>query len=323
MHPAAIRVERVTKVYQDRQIALADVSFAIPTGATVGLLGANGSGKSTAIGIALGLLTPSAGTVEVLGRSMTPGAKTIRQRLGFLSDDPSFPKDLNAIQDLDFVGRCYGLPRLEHKARIGTLLRTVGLTDDAGRRIGAYSTGMKTRLGVAASLMNDPELLFWDEPTAGLDPISRMQTLDLLEKFRGNKTVLLSSHILGDIDRVCDRLIILNKGQLLFDGPRADLENMLPHRVLDLRAAGALDAFRINIEAKLGRRIFSHEPGRIRVELDAEDVVGEVVDQLLALARDHGVTVSGINSIGRQLEDAYLKLITEDEFRGFDRVAAK
>jgi ABC-2 type transport system ATP-binding protein len=322
MNPPAIRFARITKVYQNRQVALADVSFEIPAGATVGLLGANGSGKSTAIGIALGLLTPSAGNVEVFGKRMSPGAKATRQRLGFLSDDPSFPRDLNAIQYLDFVGRCYGLPRLEQKARMGTLLRTVGLTDDASRRIRTYSTGMMTRLGVAASLMNNPELLFWDEPTAGLDPISRMQTLDLLEKFRGNKTVLLSSHILGDIDRVCDRLIILNKGQLLFDGPRADLENMLPHRALDLRAGGPLDAFRSDIEARLSRRIFSHEPGRLRIELDSEDVVGEVVNEILILARKHSVTISGINSIGRQLEDAYLKLITEDEFRGFERVNA-
>ncbi|MBI1178489.1 ATP-binding cassette domain-containing protein [bacterium] len=322
MNPPAIRFERVTKVYQNRQVALADVSFEVPAGATVGLLGANGSGKSTSIGIALGLVTPSAGHVEVLGQPMTPGAKATRQRLGFLSDDPSFPKDLNAIQYLDFVGRCYGLPRLEQKARMGTLLRTVGLTDDASRRIGTYSTGMKTRLGVAASLMNHPEMLFWDEPTAGLDPISRMQTLDLLEKFRGNKTVVLSSHILGDIDRVCDRLIILNKGQLLFDGPRAELENMLPHRVLDIRANGSLDAFRADIEARMGRKIFSHEPGRIRIELDSTDVVGEVTGQLLELARAHDVTISGINSIGRQLEDAYLKLITEDEFRGFERVSS-
>lgn len=322
MNPPAIRFERVTKVYQNRQVALADVSFEVPAGATVGLLGANGSGKSTSIGIALGLVTPTAGRVEVLGHPMTSGAKATRQRLGFLSDDPSFPKDLNAIQYLDFVGRCYGLPRLEQKARMGTLLRTVGLTDDASRRIGTYSTGMKTRLGVAASLMNHPEMLFWDEPTAGLDPISRMQTLDLLEKFRGNKTVVLSSHILGDIDRVCDRLIILNKGQLLFDGPRAELENMLPHRVLDIRASGSLDAFRADIQTRMDRRIFSHEPGRIRIELDSSDVVGEVTGQLLELARGHDVTISGINSIGRQLEDAYLKLITEDEFRGFERVSS-
>jgi len=316
---AVIQFNRITKIYQDKQVALADVSFDIPAGATVGLLGANGSGKSTAIGMALGLLTPSAGEVKVFGSRMTPGAKSLRQRLGFLSDDPSFPKDLNAIQYLTFVGRCFGLSRLEQKARIGTLLRTVGLTDDASRRIGGYSTGMKTRLGVAASLMNHPDILFWDEPTAGLDPISRMQTLDLLEKFRGNKTVLLSSHILGDIDRVCDRLLVLNKGQLLFNGPRADLENMLPHRLLDLRVGAFPELFLEELETKLKRQLFSQEPGRIRIELDAEEVVGEVVDRVLDLARRHHVTVSGINSIGRQLEDAYLKLITEDKFSGFDR----
>ena len=318
-----VNFKRVTKIYKSRQVALADISFKVPAGSTVGLLGANGSGKSTAISIALGLLNPSAGTVDVFGKRMTPGAKATRQRLGFLSDDPTFPKDLNSIQYLVFVGRCFGLSKLEQKARIGTLLRTVGLTDDASRRIGTFSTGMKTRLGVAASLMNNPEMLFWDEPTAGLDPISRMQTLDLLEKFRGNKTVILSSHILGYIDRVCDRLIILNKGQLLFDGPRTELENMLPHRLLDLRISSSSEDFLSGIQTQLNRRIFSQEPGRLRIELNAEDVVGEVVHGVLELARQQHITVSGINSIGRQLEDAYLKLITEDEFRGFERANAK
>lgn len=128
MSAAAVRFDRITKIFRNRQVALADISFEVPVGSTVGLLGANGSGKSTTIGVALGLITPTAGRVEVLGRRMRPGAKALRQRLGFLSDDPSFPKDLNAIQYLGFVGRCFGLSRLENKARTGTLPRTVGLT---------------------------------------------------------------------------------------------------------------------------------------------------------------------------------------------------
>ena len=216
----AIQFDRVTKVYQGRQIALADVSFTVPYGATVGLLGANGSGKSTLLRLAMGLISASAGDIAVFGRPMRPGAKQLRQRIGFLPDDPAFPGDVTAIHYLDFVSACFGLPRREAKARLGTLIRSVGLTDDAGRRVGTYSTGMRTRLGIAASLMNDPELLVWDEPTAGLDPISRGQTLELLEQLRGRKTIILSSHILGDIDRVCDRLLILNQGQMLFDGSR-------------------------------------------------------------------------------------------------------
>lgn len=321
MNPPALRFERITKIFQQRQVAVADISFQVPCGSTVGLLGANGSGKSTSIRIALGLVTPTSGSVEVFGQRMHPGAKELRQRLGFLSDEPTFPRDMNAIQYLTWVGQCFGLERVEQKARIGTLLRAVGLTDDAGRRIGTYSTGMKTRLGVAASLMNDPELLIWDEPTAGLDPISRMQTLDLLEKLRGNKTVLLSSHILGDIDRVCDRLLILNKGQLLFDGPRADLENMLPQRALELRTLGNLGLLRRLIHERLDRHDLCQDGHRIRLELGATEVVGDIVSTLLALAREAGVTVDSVNSTGRQLEDAYLKLITEDEFRGFDRAA--
>lgn len=318
MSAPAIRFERVTKVYQQRQIALADVSFAIPQGSTVGLLGANGSGKSTTIRMALGLITATSGTVQVFGEPMKPGAKRLRQRLGYLSDDPVFPKDLNAIEYLTFVGKAFGLPALERNARMGTLLRAVGLNEDAGRRVSTYSTGMKTRLGVAASLLNDPEMLIWDEPTAGLDPISRMQTLDLLERLRGNKTVVLSSHILGDIDRVCDRLVILNKGQLLFDGARAELENRLPQRLLELRATGSIPAFREAIRNRLGREDLCRDGGRFRFEMGKDEAIDTLVPQLLNLAREMGVTVEGINSTGRQLEDAYLKLITDDEFRGFE-----
>lgn len=311
--------ERVTKVYAQRQVALADISFNLPAGSTIGLLGANGSGKSTLLRIAMGLISATAGEVSVFGQRMHPGARAIRQRIGFLSDSPAFPKDLTAIGYLNFVGRCFGLEHREHQARMGTLLRAVGLTDDAGRKIGTYSTGMRTRLGIAASLMNDPDLLIWDEPTAGLDPISRRQTLDLLEEFRQRKTVVLSSHILGDIDRVCDRLLVLNQGQLLFDGSRADLENVLPKNILELRVTGAVDRFLSAIRESLHREPIVPDPGRIRLELDVQEAAGEIVERLLKLARENGATVVAVNSTARQLEDAYLKLITEDEFCGFLR----
>jgi ABC-2 type transport system ATP-binding protein len=194
--------------------------------------------------------------------------------------------------------------------------------DDAGRKLGTYSTGMMTRLGIAASLMNDPELLVWDEPTAGLDPISRSQTLELLEQLRGRKTIVLSSHILGDIDRVCDRLVILNQGQLLFDGSRTELEARLPKRQLELRVTGAVDQFRAVVQERLQRIDLSHEHGKIRLELGATEPAGAVLELLLQMARANGTTIEGINSTGRQLEDAYLKLITDDEFRGFLRAAA-
>jgi ABC-2 type transport system ATP-binding protein len=316
-----ITFERVTKVYQQRQIGLADVSFSLPAGSTIGLLGANGSGKSTAIRLALGLISPSGGEIRVFGQRMRPGAKALRQRIGFLSDDPVFPKDLSAISYLNFVGQCFGLDNRERHARLGTLLRAVGLMDDAGRKIATYSTGMKTRLGIAASLMNDPELLIWDEPTAGLDPISRRQTLELLENLRGSKTVLLSSHILNDIDRACDWLLILNKGQCLFQGSRAELEQQLPKSILELRVAGPGELLRRAARERLGRADFSQDNGRLRLELGNGETLGEVMASLLQLARETGTQIEGVNSTGRQLEDAYLKLITEDEFSGFVRAA--
>lgn len=312
-----IRFDGVTKVYQRRQIGLADVSFSLPAGSTVGLLGANGSGKSTAIRLALGLITPSAGEIHVFGERMAPGAKRLRQRIGFLSDEPVFPKDLTAIGYLQFVGKCFGLGNRDRHARLSTLLRAVGLGDDAGRKIGTYSTGMKTRLAVAASLMNDPELLVWDEPTAGLDPISRRQTLELLDELRGRKTVLLSSHILGDIDRSCDRLLILNKGQCLFEGSRSQLEDLLPKSILELRVTGSAESFRTAVRERLGRADYSQDKERLRLELGADEPLGNVMDSLLAVAKETQTQIEGINSTGRQLEDAYLKLITDDEFSGF------
>jgi ABC-2 type transport system ATP-binding protein len=314
-----IEFEQVTKVYQHRQIGLADISFSLPAGSTIGLLGANGSGKSTAIRLALGLITPSAGEIRVFGERMGPAAKALRQRVGFLSDDPVFPKDLSAIGYLSFVGKCFGLGNRERHGRLGTLLRAVGLMDDAGRKIGTYSTGMRTRLGIAASLMNDPELLVWDEPTAGLDPISRRQTLELLDQLRGHKTVLLSSHILGDIDRACDRLLILNKGQRLFEGTREDLEDLLPKSILELRVAGPSDVFRSAVRDRLNRVDYSQDKSRLRIELGANETLAEIIPSLLQLAKETGTCIEGINSTGRQLEDAYLKLITEDEFSGFLR----
>jgi len=287
----------------------------------VGLLGANGSGKSTAIRLILGLIRPSAGAIEVLGQSMHPAAKEARQRIGYLSDNPVFPNDLTAIAYLTFVGRCFGLGRRDLNGRIGNLLRAVGLKDEAGRKTSQYSTGMKTRLGIAASLMNDPEILVWDEPTAGLDPISRKQTLDLLEKIGGEKTILLSSHILGDIDRVCDRLLVINQGQLLFDGHRTELENLLPETMLEIHVSGDLDIFRSRIKSQFDVQELQsrQQKGRFRLELHREEKIGVVIDQLVKLTKECDVAIQSINSTGRRLEDSYLKLISEDEFRGFVR----
>ena len=130
---------------------------------------------------------------------------------------------------------------------------------------------------------------------------------------------MLSSHILGDIDRVCDRLLILNQGQLLFEGPRSKLENLLPESILELRVEGDVKAFRVAVLEKLGKKDLSQDGGRVRIEMHSEDSVGFVVQQLLNIAASINARIEAINSTGRRLEDAYLQLITEDEFQGFLR----
>ena len=141
--------------------------------------------------------------------------------------------------------------------------------------------------------------------------------MELLEQLRGRKTVLLSSHILGDIDRSCDRLLVLNKGQCLFEGSRSELEDLLPKIILELRLSGPSDLFRTAVRDRLKRTNYSQDKERLRIELGADETLGEVMESLILLARETDTFIEGVNSTGRQLEDAYLKLITDDEFSGF------
>jgi len=145
--------------------------------------------------------------------------------------------------------------------------------------------------------------------------------LELLEQLRGRKTVLLSSHILGDIDRSCDRLLVLNKGQCLFEGSRSELEDLLPKIILELRLSGPSDLFRTAVRDRLKRTNYSQDKERLRIELGADETLGEVMESLILLARETDTFIEGVNSTGRQLEDAYLKLITDDEFSGFLRAS--
>lgn len=213
-----VETQALAKTFRDfwgrpRAQAVKNLDLAVTRGELFGLLGPNGSGKSTTIKLLLGLLHPTSGEARVLGGS--PRDTRLKARVGFLPEESYFYPYLSAEETLAFYGRIFSLPRPEIRQRTDRLLHLVGLEDARKRRLGEYSKGMLRRIGLAQALINDPDLLILDEPTAGLDPLGTRQVKDLLLdlKKRG-KTVLLSSHLLSDVEDVCDRIAILHEGRL-------------------------------------------------------------------------------------------------------------
>jgi Cu-processing system ATP-binding protein len=227
----------VSKRYGEH-VAVRDVSFALNAGKTVALVGHNGAGKSTLIKLMLGVTSPSFGTVRVLGLNPVSGGSALRRRLGFLPENAAFHPASTGREAMDFFARLKGEPISANMA----LLERVGLAAAAHRRIGAYSKGMRQRLGLAQALIGAPDILFLDEPTTGLDPGLRRGFYEILGQLRDRGvTVLLSSHALSELQGNADRVLVLNRGSLIADGSLSALRDLahLPVRI-SVRAAHSL-----------------------------------------------------------------------------------
>ena len=218
----AIETEDLTKAYKSfwgrrKILALDKLNITIQKGEIFGLLGPNGSGKTTTLKLLLGLISPTEGRAYVLGKSTNDVA--IKSKIGFLPEESCFYRFLNADETLDFYGQLFRIPGKERKLRINRLVEQVGLEFARKRPLRQYSKGMLRRIGIAQALINDPDLVILDEPTSGLDPIGTKETKDIILalKERG-KTVLLCSHLLSDVQDICDRVAILDKGKLQLAG---------------------------------------------------------------------------------------------------------
>ncbi len=215
-----IMMQTLNKVYHGGVYALNNVDLTIPPG-MFGLLGPNGAGKTTLMRILAGIVRPTSGTIRIgeYDGGTERGRTAVKRMLGYLPQDFGVYPDLNAREFLDYIAILKGLRdrTLRHK-RIEALLEIVSLTQVANRKLKTYSGGMKRRVGIAQALLNDPALLIVDEPTAGLDPEERIRFRNLLSELGGNRTVLLSTHIVEDIAQTCQRLAVLKDGHLIFQG---------------------------------------------------------------------------------------------------------
>lgn len=231
-----VEIEKIEKIFRDfwrrpKVEAVRGISFVIKPGEVFGLLGPNGSGKSTTIKMILGLLHPSAGRIEVLGRP--PRDVKVKERIGYLPEESYLYPYLSAEETLGFYGKLFNLSPAERRRRIDDLFEISGLGHARKRLVGEFSKGMARRIGLAQALINDPDLILLDEPTSGLDPLGcrQMKDLILLLAKRG-KSVLLSSHLLADVEDVCDRIAILYNGRIQATGPmREMLEERDRHQI--------------------------------------------------------------------------------------------
>jgi len=202
--------------------ALDGVSLTVPEGSVFGFLGPNGAGKTTMLRVLLGLARPTSGSATIFGHDVTVEGERIRARVGFLPDVPGFYPWMTGAEFLRFAGSLFGIPEAILAPRADALLEMAGLAGNTNP-VGGYSRGMRQRLGIAQALINAPDLLVLDEPTSALDPLGRAEVLTMIGSLRGRTTVLFSSHLLGDVERICNQVAVLDRGRLVVQGTVEEL----------------------------------------------------------------------------------------------------
>src|SRR5918998_203174 len=245
--PFVIRTHNLSKSYQGVN-ALQPLDLMVARHSIFGFLGPNGAGKSTTIKLLLGLATPTGGSATIFGKDSARESVAIREKVGYLAQDPRYYDHLTARETLRFTARFfYSGPQAAMERRIAETLDLVGLTDKADRPIKGFSGGERQRLGIAQAQVNQPDLLILDEPAAALDPVGRRDVLALLERLREHTTIFFSTHILDDVQRVSDRVAILNAGRLVAQAPVAELLAVNGATVYTLTMTGDAEAARTRI----------------------------------------------------------------------------
>lgn len=298
MSDALVEIIGLSKRFKDVD-ALKDVTLRVGKGQIFGLLGQNGAGKTTLVKILLGLVRPGQGRALLFGE---PWRKTdLRRRIGYLPEGHEFPGYHTAAGVLDFYGALYGLSGSDRRRRIDEALRSVELTDVAHRKIRTFSKGMKQRLGIAHAIFHDPELLFLDEPTDGIDPLGRRAIRDLMLRLKQQgRTIFLNSHLLGEVEQVCDRVAILDRGTLRREGTVAEL-------------TGESGRLSIALGADPGPHVEELKRAFPAARVEAWTLLFPVstppeVDRVVDWLRGRGLPIRTLTSL-RTLEDAFVQVV--------------
>ena len=293
-----IKLDGVTKAFGSMTV-IKDLSFTIRAGEIVGLLGPNGSGKTTTVRLINGVIAPNTGSIEVFGRSSLAESDSIRARTGVLTETAGLYGEMTARENLAFFAKLYGLRDPQH--RVEELLETFGLCEHKYRKVGAFSTGMRKRLGIAKALVHRPDVLFLDEPTTGLDPEASRDLLSYIEDLNKNEgvTILLATHLLKQVQDLCHRFLFLHEGRLIEAGTLRELEDKY------------LRSFQVKVETDLvpkgssylGFSLYDKMPGFLIFNLQSKEQIPILLSKLLQAGPVYSAEI-----LGRDLETLYFNI---------------
>jgi ABC-2 type transport system ATP-binding protein len=299
-----VRTGGLTMRYGNGVTALAGLDVALPRG-SVGLVGANGAGKTTLFRLMLGLMAPTAGWLEVTGRSVAHDPVGVRSRLGYMPEHDCLPLDQTAADLVATFGEISGLPARAARQRASDMLDLVGLDEARFRPVGGFSTGMRQRTKLAQALVADPQLVLLDEPTAGLDPVGREEMLDLVARLAGfGISVLMATHLLDDVQRVCEHVVMIDAGRLVLAGPVEQLVQRTG--VMRVEVGGRADAAGALAWALAGRSIGATRVDEHTLDVDTRQHGEEAFDVVRDAAADLGLRLYSLSTRHRSLDDLFL-----------------
>lgn len=311
-----IEVEHLSKSYGARA-AVSDLSFSVKKGEVVGFLGPNGAGKSTTLRMLTGFLPPSAGRIRIDGIDMLSQSVEAKKRIGYMPEACPLYLEMRVDEYLRYRAELKGVPRKQIVTRVGSALEMASVKEVANRIIGQLSKGTRQRVGVADALVADPPLLVLDEPTAGLDPNQIRQVRDVVKGLAGHKTVLLSTHILPEVEASCSRVIIIHQGRLVREGAPGDIRSASSGgaRVISLTSKSDEAALLTALRAMEGVRdvvVRDRFSGSVRIDVHAEDT-GDVGERVFSAVAKAGLLLSNLRDAeGTSLEDVFSALTTTD-----------
>jgi ABC-2 type transport system ATP-binding protein len=301
-----VEIHNLTKIFttglkKGNVVALDAVSFGVDQGEVFGLLGPNGAGKTTLVKVLLGITSATTGDVLVNGH--LPHDPRSRLKVGFLQENPRFPDHLTGRGLMTLAGRMCGMDAGEMKQRITMLLELVGMGKWADTRVRKYSKGMTQRIGLAQALVADPDLVFLDEPTEGIDPVGKVEIRDVLKRIRDEgKTVFLNSHLLGEVEMIADRVAILSRGKLVRVGSVSELT--VSENQYDIEAD--IGNEHIELPEQMGK-IVMVRAGGLTVTLEKPEYVNHVIDQL----RMRRINIWSVTPAKQSLERSFIDAVTE------------
>lgn len=311
-----IVVENVSKAYAHQQMAVENLSFQVPQGTILGFLGPNGAGKTTTMRMITGFMAPSAGRIEIAGFDTVKQSMEARRRIGYLPETPPLYNELTVQAYLDFVGRLKGLRnKNERRARIAEVAESCWISDVLQKTPNKLSKGYRQRVGLAQALLHRPDVIVLDEPTIGLDPKQIQETRSLIKSLGGKHTVILSTHILPEVQMTCDRVIIVNKGQILAEDTPANLVAQgsgLQRMTLQVR--GPLEDILAHVRSLPGIQQASHVNSSDQLhQLQIESSEAEIQPRLSRSLIAQNWDLYALQTRSSSLEDVFIQLVTQEQ----------